>query len=267
MDPRIRITRRVALSQLALGAAGLAAGCKLGAPPDLPPANNGRLDARPQPGVGLVEAGTHPLLISSSRDGVLYVPPGLAADTPVPLILLLHGAGGSAEGILEPLQTYADQLGLVFLVPSSRGQSWDAIRGVYSYDVVYINDALERAFSLCSVDPLRVGIAGFSDGATYAIGLGRINGDLFRRIVAFSPGFLLPAHDAFMPPLYITHGSSDPVLPYRQTSEVIIAELTAIGYDITFRGFSGGHWIPLAHVTEALRWGAGGALDPEEPAP
>jgi predicted esterase len=169
--------------------------------------------------------------------------------------------------MLTAIKPYSDPLGIVLLVPSSRGQSWDAIRGNYAHDVTYIDAALERVFSMCDVDPLKIGIAGFSDGATYSIGLGRINGDLFRRVVAFSPGFLLPATDAWKPPIYITHGSSDPVLPYDLTSQVIIEQLGAIGYDITFRPFTGGHWIPIAHVTEALRWGVGGELEPEPPAP
>ena len=88
------------------------------------------------------------------------------------------------------LQSLADEVGCVLLVPDSRGPTWDAITGVYGGDVSFINEALSLVFGRFTVDPARVVVAGFSDGASYALAIGRINGDLFTRVVAFSPGFL-----------------------------------------------------------------------------
>lgn len=261
---RERLTRREVLSRLALGAAGVALGCELGDAPTLPQANNGRLTARPRVAGTVPSAGVIPLLLGSGRDGEVYVPPGLPANTPVPLLLLLHGAGGSGNDILAPFQPYADQAGCVVLAPDSRGSTWDAINGFFGHDVEFINAALEAVFEQMPVDAARVGIAGFSDGATYSLALGRTNGDLFGRIVAFSPGFLAGAGQVEMPPIYITHGYGDTVLPYYLTSQVIVEELMAAGYAVTFRGFNGGHVIPAAYVPEALRWVLGGELDPED---
>lgn len=256
------LTRREALSRLALGAAGFAGACKLGPSPELPNVNNGRLSARPTSGSTSLGEGMRRLLLSGGRDGLVYRPANLSTDTPVPLVLMLHGAGGNGDQIYTPFQPLADQLGFVLLAPDSRGRTWDAIQGAYSGDVDYIDDALDWVFQRCNVDPQRIGVAGFSDGASYAIGLGRINGDLFRRVVAFSPGFLIPASDAFKPPMYITHGLRDDILPLDFTSRVIVEELSSIGYDITFREFDGGHWIPAAYATEALSWVIGGELPP-----
>ncbi|HSA56757.1 MAG TPA: PHB depolymerase family esterase [Gemmatimonadaceae bacterium] len=267
LPPHIDLTRRQALRRLALGAAGLATGCKLGSAPELPPAGDGRLAARPTGSPTGLSPGEHRLLLSGGRDGVLYMPPGLSQDSPFPMILLLHGAGGTASGLATPTQPYAEQLGFAVLAPDSRGGTWDAIRGTYSVDVDFIDAALARAFELCNVDPTRIGVAGFSDGATYAIGLGRLNGDLFRRVVAFSPGFLIPANDVFKPPIYITHGRGDNVLPLELTSRVIVEELTRIGYDVTLREFDGGHWIPALYATEAFGWLIGGELQQPPPEP
>jgi poly(3-hydroxybutyrate) depolymerase len=44
----------------------------------------------------------------------------------------------------------------------------------------------------CTVDPQRICVSGFSDGASYALSLGLANGDLFTHVAAFSPGFMRP---------------------------------------------------------------------------
>jgi phospholipase/carboxylesterase len=255
------IDRRQALKRLALVTTGLVGGCKLGDSPVLPVINDGRLVARPTSQTTFPSPGTQPLLIEAGRDGRLYVPPGLTAGVPAPLIVLLHGASGTGQSMLTVLQSHANQLGAVMLCPDSRGFTWDAIRYAYSDDVRFINAALQVTFSRCNIDPQRIGIAGFSDGASYALGLGRLNGDLFQRMVAFSPGALLPAHDGYKPPLYLTHGYSDEVLRMDLTSIPIAEELEARGYEITFRKFDGGHWMPAAHVPEAFRWLLTGNLD------
>jgi len=255
------IDRRQAITRLALVTTGLMGGCKLGDAPPLPEVNDGHLGARPTSQTGFPSPGAQPLLLDAGRDGRLYVPPGLTSGVPAPLILLLHGASGNGQSMLTALQSHADQVGAVLLCPDSRGFTWDAIRFAYADDVNFINSALQVTFDKCNIDPLRIGVAGFSDGASYAIGLGRINGDLFQRMVAFSPGLLLPAHDAYKPPLYLTHGYRDSVLPLEVTSEPIAEQLLARGYQVTFRKFDGGHWMPAVYVPEAFRWLLTGNLD------
>jgi phospholipase/carboxylesterase len=244
--------RRQALRHLAIGAAGLFGACKLGPSPEFTEPSNGRLAARPGAQTGFPSAGASPLLLDPLRDGRLYVPPGLTDGTPAPLIVALHGASGNGQAMVTALQPLADQLGFVMLCPDSRDVTWDAIRYLYADDVRFIDSALAHTFGRCHIDPQRIGIAGFSDGASYALGLGRLNGDLFKRIVAFSPGTLLTAIDSFKPPVYITHGYQDQVLPMDVTSIPIVEELEARGYDVTFRQFDGGHWIPAAYAPEAL---------------
>jgi predicted esterase len=57
---------------------------------------------------------------------------------------------------------------------------------------LYLDQALQHVFETYSIDPGRVGLGGFSDGASYALSLGVANGDLFSHIIAFSPGFMRP---------------------------------------------------------------------------
>lgn len=61
-------------------------------------------------------------------------------------------------------------------------------RSGFGPDVLYLNKALHHVFNRYSIDPSRLAVAGFSDGASYALSLGVANGDLFSHIIAFSPG-------------------------------------------------------------------------------
>src|SRR5687767_6744519 len=181
-------------------------------------ARTGRLTARPRAVSGAPPPGQVPLAITRGRDGLLYVPANLPPG-PAPLVVLLHGAGGAAQNILARLSGVADSVGFVVLVPDSRGPTWDAIRGDYGPDVAYLDSALKVVFSRIAIDPARVIASGFSDGASYALGIARINGDLFTRVVAFSPGFVTHGAATGKPTVYITHGDNDPILPYEATSE------------------------------------------------
>jgi predicted esterase len=184
--------------------------------------------------------------------------PAKASSATLPLLVLLHGAGGSGAGILRRLGSVADQAGVAVLAPDSRDSSWDAIRGYFGRDVIFLNRALERVFESVAVDPARVSVGGFSDGATYALSLGLINGDLFRRILAFSPGFVVTGSSHGKPSVFISHGVNDPILPIDRCSRAIVPGLKKVGYDVTFREFDGGHTVPADIASEGMRWVAAG---------
>jgi phospholipase/carboxylesterase len=95
---------------------------------------------------------------------------------------------------------------------------------------------------------------GFSDGATYAVSLGLINGDLFRRVAAFSPGFVVNSRARGKPRVFLSHGTNDDILPIDRCGRVVAAGLRKRGYDVTFREFNGGHEVPAAIATEAMAW-------------
>jgi phospholipase/carboxylesterase len=95
---------------------------------------------------------------------------------------------------------------------------------------------------------------GFSDGATYSLGIGRINGDLFRRVAALSPGYLLPAKTLGTPKVFITHGTQDQVLPIESASRRIVPSLRGAGYDVEYHEFAGGHTVTADLLSAAMAW-------------
>ncbi|MEE1655932.1 phospholipase [Microvirga sp. CF3062] len=214
---------------------------------------SGRLRARPEQ-IGApapVMPGRHALGLDGTRDGAFLVPSGLDPARPAPLIVALHGAGGIATHILDLVAAQAEQHGIIVLAPESRGPTWDVIRGGYGPDVAFIDRALTKVFGLHPVDPARIAVSGFSDGASYALSLGVINGDLFDHILAFSPGFLVPTTTADTPRIFISHGVHDEVLPIDPCSRRIVPALRRAGYDVDYHEFDGGHVVPPDMVERA----------------
>ena len=250
----VLISRRDALKRTTLGAIALATGgCLAGTAPDAG-TGTGRLAARVTEPTDPTAPGIYPLGLESGRDGLLYVPSSYKSDSPAPFALVLHGAGRDSSELVTPMRPLADTTGLVLMAPDARGTTWDAIGGMLSWDVAFIDRALTSAFSRVRVDPTRVRIIGFSDGATYSLTLGIINGDLFSRIVAMSPGFVVSRTATGKPKVFITHGTSDTVLPIDQTSRVIVPELRSAGYDVEYHEFDGGHgWTPEL-LEQAVTW-------------
>lgn len=102
--------------------------------------------------------------------------------------------------------------------------------------------------------PDRISVAGFSDGASYALGLGAANGDLFRSIVALSPGFIPRGERRGMPRVFVSHGTGDEVLRIGSTSRRLVPQLRDAGYQVEYREFDGPHTVPFEIGAEAVRW-------------
>lgn len=219
--------------------------------------DDGRLASRPRADVATSGEGRRALGLDRGRDAILQLPTNVTTKTtPLPLLVLLHGAGGSGEGVLRRLGPAADDAGVAVLAPDSRDSSWDAIRDGFGRDVAFMDRALARVFETVALDPARIAVGGFSDGATYALTLGLVNGDLFRRVVAFSPGFVVQGPPHGNPQFFISHGTADPILPIDRCSRVIVPRLRSRGYDVTFREFAGGHEVPADIAREGMRWAA-----------
>ncbi|CAA9546838.1 MAG: hypothetical protein AVDCRST_MAG87-539 [uncultured Thermomicrobiales bacterium] len=214
----------------------------------------GRLFARPGQPAESVSPGMHSLGPDEGGDAVLYVPNGYRPEEPAPFVISLHGAGGNERSGLYPLQEIADEAGLILLAPASEGRTWDVILGGFGPDVDFIDRLLAAAFARCAVDPARVAVAGFSDGASYALSLGISNGDLFASVMAFSPGFAAPGSQHGQPRFFISHGTGDAVLPIDRTSRRVAPQLEDAGYEVRYREFDGPHTVPPEIAREAVSW-------------
>lgn len=199
---------------------------------------------------------------------VAYRPATLARE-PAPLLVLVHGYPGQADDFLKNFIGQADRRGLVLLAVQARDRRWDLVpepersRGPlrfklrptyrFAWDVPRIDRALVALFARTAIDPGRVAILGFSDGASYALSLGIANPYLFRSVIGLSPGFvvlpdsILPSQDIF-----VASGTRDIMLPYQVVARDIVPMLSAAGLRPHFRTFDGAHRVDPVVLDEAL---------------
>ena len=174
------------------------------------------------------------------------------------LVVLLHGAGGSARQGLGLLLPYAERHNLLLVAPQSAAATWDLISAGYGPDVRRLENVLAEVLAGYPVD--RMCIGGFSDGASYALSLGLTNGDVFDAVVAFSPGFAAPLITHGSPRLFVSHGDADRVLPIDRCSRRLVPRLRKLGYEVTYDEFRGGHEVPDDVAGRAVDW-----LDEDRP--
>ena len=191
--------------------------------------------------------------LNRDRDAILQLPKSANSEA-LPLLMFLHGATQTAEDMFWYLDTAPDEAGVAILAPNARETTWDAIGDSFGPDVQFLNSALQCVFDTMPIDPARIAIGGFSDGATYAISLGLINGDLFAKVGAFSPGFVIDGATQGKPSFYVSHGTRDQILPIERCGRRIAGDLKSRGYEVTFREFDGRHEIPKDVMLEGLRW-------------
>ena len=217
-------------------------------------AGDNRLAARPGPGPAAATTGERALKLRQKRDGLLYVPASSSKYEKAPLVVILHGASQNANRGFTLLRSLANEHGFLVLAPASKGGTWDAIDGSYGPDIDFIDRALQKTFLWRTIDPERIAVAGFSDGASYALSIGLANGDLFTSVLGFSPGIVVPGQRAGKPPIFISHGRQDQILPIDECSRRIVPELQGEGYQVTYREFDGPHMVPPEVASEAMRW-------------
>lgn len=192
---------------------------------------------------------------SPSTEAFLYVPTGYTPATPAPLLLMFHAENQTAFSAVSLFQSHADAAGLVLLAVDSAGTTWDIIADQnYGTDLQFASAALAAVFDEVNVDPARVGVEGFSEGGSYALAIGRTNGNLFSHVIAFAPDFMPSYSPSGTPKFFMAQGIQDTVFDITQTGDVINAGLTAAGYAVDYVRFTGDHVVPDAIVQQAIAW-------------
>lgn len=188
------------------------------------------------------------------RDGLLYIPKLSRAQKPLPLLIWLHGGGGNADSY-KYMFPMAEELGIVLLVLDARHNTWDGIDSPFGPDVLFIDAALKHTFDRVLIDPQKIALGGISDGASYALAIGRANGDFFTHIIASAPGRLDPPSPPIgQPKILVAHGTRDNVYSVQGSRYVIVPRLKSAGYDVTYIEFDGPHNVPPAIAQKILEW-------------
>ena len=137
-----------------------------------------------------------------------YVPKALDAAHPAPLVLFLHGAGGTPDLYKNFVATAAEKAGCVVAMPKS---SSDLGWGIGN-DAQTVAETLRLSKAELPVDERRTAIAGHSAGGAYAYLLayaGSSYSAVFTLSAPFYPVDSL-ADPAYKPPIHMYYGTTDP---------------------------------------------------------
>jgi phospholipase/carboxylesterase len=206
---------------------------------------------------------------------IAYRPDGVPGT--LPLLVLLHGAGQGPGTMIEALRPTADARGIVLLAPAAHGVTWDVIRlaqqsaalgsgDPYRYlgspDGRNVADAIAALPERMPFDRARIALAGFSDGATFALALGTDRAATFGLVAAWSPGLaVVAARPARGRAVVVAHGRLDGVLAFDQTANRIVPMLRGRGLAVRFVPFRGQHVISAEGIAATLdQW-----LGPAQP--
>ncbi len=166
------------------------------------------------------------------RTYILHLPAAQTKAGFYPLVIVLHGGGGNAKGMLKLTEgrfdIFADQDGFLVVYPNGVGKHWnDARKGEetgYSAqkigidDVGFISDLIDKMINERKADPSRVYVTGMSNGGMMAY---RCGCELSNKITAIAPvaGNMPSALSSLCKParpvsLLVVNGTKDPLMPY-----------------------------------------------------
>ena len=158
-------------------------------------------------------------LVSGQRQRAyrLFVPPGYDGRTRLPLVLDLHGSGGSSAGQAgnSGFEIVAARESFAVATLEAVNARWNVpVANERPDDVAYVSDVIDDVAARVCIDAARVYATGFSGGGRMSSLLGcRLNA----RIAAIAPvsGLRWPAPCAGRPvPVLTFHGLADTQNPY-----------------------------------------------------
>ncbi len=189
----------------------------------------------------------------TDRDGTVYVPMSYKKGDELPVLVWLHGFGGSGRNSRSTFQL-GEEFKVIVLAPDSRALTWGQSAPGFDDDSRYMGMAFRWVTEVLGFDKTRVGMSGVSDGASYALSMGLAYGDTFNHIMVFSEGLMQPFRYQGKPRIFIAHGTRDVQMPIEQTSRRYVPKLQSEGYDVTYREYDGGHGAPAPLVREGFEW-------------
>jgi len=162
-----------------------------------------------------------------TRTYSLHVPPAYDGKKPLPLVLVLHGAGQSPESAerMSGMSVKADHENFLVVYPSGTGRSnrrptWNS-GNCCGYamqnnvdDVAFLRALIDKVEQDYSVDPRRIFVTGISNGGMMSY---RVGCELADKIAAIAP--VEGAQDIDCRPsrpvsVIVFHGTADRLVPF-----------------------------------------------------
>ncbi|NQV49674.1 MAG: hypothetical protein HQ507_04225 [Candidatus Marinimicrobia bacterium] len=207
-------------------------------------------------------------------------PKGYDASKSYPLLIGMHGAGGSAEGFIthydkldNPQVIYVTPEGqypfTMDMGPQGHNRSWSLTNvGRTAWKMAdkmvseYILNTIKQVSSEYKISD--VYLVGFSQGGVYAYTIGLKNPDKINGVIVFG-GYLMDVdgEDSVLHKedlekgkklrIYIAHGVDDASIGIKVARDLkTMFEMQ--GYDVTYTEFEGQHGVNAAVFNDVLKW-------------
>jgi polyhydroxybutyrate depolymerase len=162
------------------------------------------------------------------RRYLIHVPPGYDGSTKTPLVVLLHGLGGTPQAVIDTtsMGTIADKKDTIIVAPLARGRvtEWDFRTPISdpTSDLAFVRDLVKELKGDACIDSSRVYAAGFSNGSVLALALACDGTTKFAAYGAVSgPYWNDSCRGAPAASVIYFHGLKDKVVPYGGADTVI----------------------------------------------
>ncbi len=208
----------------------------------------------------------------AAQPPLLTAPRQLDPETPVPLLIVLHGRGSSAEPLEKLWRPEARRLGAVLVTPQglepyAEGFQW----GTVSETEQQVLAAIAYAEARYPIDRRRILLTGFSQGGGRSIAIALRRPELFAGVIviasAIGPGTPFPPPPGTRPPPFVLMvGSRDGVLPHTRETAERFAEHGIVHKLVVFPGV--GHTFPRDYrrqLRRATEFVLRSSADPVEP--
>lgn len=206
-------------------------------------------------GVGVMHAGNTP----ADRGGFsLYVPEYHQPQTPVPLVVALHGGSGHGRRFLWTWLKEARSRDVIVLAPTSQQDTWSLMEP--ELDAAHLRELVEHVKSEWAIDESRILLTGMSDGGTFTYLAGLEEGAPYTHLAPVSATFhpmlleVAPVERLRGLPVYLVHGALDWMFSV-DVARLARDALTAAGAAVTYREIADlSHTYPREENLRILDW-------------
>jgi len=201
----------------------------------------------------------------------VHVAPDVEPES-APAVFVLHGRGADEEDLLPVARHLPDELHVVSLRapdPIQGGYTWyelDLSAGGlessqpdptdFRRSLDLVAESVDAAVESYDIDPDRLGLLGFSQGAITSLSLVLEEPDRYAWVVALH-GYLADAHADLDPdgiegkPVFVGAGAGDRVIP-ESRSAAAADRLDEIGAAVTRGSYPGGHGVGQQELSDTV---------------
>lgn len=168
-------------------------------------------------------------VLSAERPVQIRVPANYDPVDPIPLVVLLHGFSDTGQGLEDytHILPLAEEYGFAFCYPDGTLNTyghhfWNASPACCDFlnsgvdDVTYLRTLIEDAQQRINIDPKRVFLIGYSNGAFMAHRMAQEHSDLVAAIACLAGTITLGDTSVPTEPVHVlqVHGTADTVIRY-----------------------------------------------------